>query len=58
MEIKLRMIIRKKDNKGKSLSEIAYEVINGKWGTGNDRINRLKKAGCDPRKVQVEVNRK
>ena len=46
-------------NNGKrTKAEIADEVIDGKWGTGNDRINRLKKAGCDPRKIQNEVNRK
>ena len=43
--------------RGKSLREIAKEVINGNWGNGNDRVNRLKKAGCDPKKVQQEVNR-
>ena len=43
--------------RGKSLREIANEVINGLWGNGNDRVNRLKKAGCDPRKVQEEVNK-
>ena len=43
--------------RGKSLREIAQEVINGKWGNGNERVNRLQRAGCDPRKVQQEVNR-
>ena len=40
----------------KSTDVIAQEVINGKWGNGNDRINRLKKAGYDPASVQKRVN--
>ena len=43
--------------RGKSLREIAREVIDGKWGNGNERFNRLQRAGCDPKKVQDEVNR-
>ena len=35
---------------------IAQEVINGKSGNGNDRINRLKAAGYDPTSVQKRVN--
>ncbi len=35
---------------------IAQEVINGKWGNGHDRINRLKTAGYDPTSVQKRVN--
>lgn len=41
----------------KSVSEIAREVIAGKWGTGNDRKNRLTKAGYDYNAVQAEVNK-
>lgn len=41
----------------KSVSEIAKEVINGKWGNGQDRIDRLKKAGYDANAVQAEVNK-
>lgn len=37
---------------------IAQEVINGKWGNGNDRINRLKAAGYDPTAIQALVNKK
>jgi hypothetical protein len=36
---------------------VAGEVINGEWGNGDDRVNRLKKAGYDPKAVQDEVNR-
>ena len=42
---------------GKTLKTIVDEVIEGKWGYGDDRVNKLKKAGCDPRKVQNEVNK-
>lgn len=41
----------------KSTAEIAKEVIAGKWGTGQERIKRLKAAGYDANAVQKEVNR-
>lgn len=41
----------------KSNATIAKEVIAGKWGTGDSRINRLKKAGYNPSAVQTEVNK-
>ena len=41
----------------KSLTEVAREVIAGKWGNGADRKARLKAAGYDPAKVQAEVNK-
>lgn len=40
----------------KTLTEIAREVINGKWGNGEDRRKRLKAAGYDPDDVQKRVN--
>lgn len=40
----------------KSIDEIAREVIRGNWGNGQDRVNRLKAAGYDPKKVQDKVN--
>lgn len=40
----------------KSIDEIAREVINGKWGNGQDRANRLKNAGYNPTQVQNKVN--
>lgn len=40
-----------------TITEIAKEVINGKWGNGNDRKERLKTAGFDYSTVQKEVNR-
>ena len=41
----------------KSINEVAKEVINGKWGNGSDRTNRLTAAGYDAKVVQNEVNR-
>lgn len=41
----------------KSVSEIAKEVIAGKWGNGAVRTSKLKAAGYDPTAVQKEVDR-
>lgn len=40
----------------KSIDEIAKEVINGKWGNGKDRADKLTKAGYNYDKVQKRVN--
>ena len=40
----------------KSLEEVAREVIQGKWGNGSDRAQRLAAAGYDPKAVQNKVN--
>lgn len=40
----------------KSVTEIAKEVISGKWGNGTDRKNRLTKAGYNYNEVQKKVN--
>lgn len=40
----------------KSVTEIAKEVIAGKWGAGNDRKAALEKAGYDYNAVQAKVN--
>ena len=40
----------------KSVDEIAKEVIAGKWGNGQDRINALTKAGYDCNAIQNRVN--
>ena len=42
---------------GKSINEIAKEVIQGKWGAGQERKKKLTDAGCDYDTVQSEVNR-
>ena len=40
----------------KSVSEIAKEVLAGKWGNGTDRKNRLEAAGYNYSEVQSAVN--
>lgn len=42
----------------KTVSQLADEVIAGKWGNGSDRRSRLEAAGYDYDDVQAEVNRK
>ncbi|WP_218944394.1 N-acetylmuramoyl-L-alanine amidase [Bacillus cereus] len=42
----------------KTNEQIADEVINGKWGNGEDRKNRLRAAGYDPAVIQALVNKK
>ena len=41
---------------GKSVEELAKEVIQGKWGNGADRKAALEKAGYDYNAVQAKVN--
>lgn len=45
-----------KPEQKKSIEQLAYEVIEGKWGNGIVRKNKLKKAGYDYDKVQDKVN--
>ncbi|MDR2558928.1 MAG: peptidoglycan DD-metalloendopeptidase family protein [Oscillospiraceae bacterium] len=40
----------------KSLETLAAEVINGDWGNGEERAQRLTEAGYDARTVQARVN--
>ncbi|MGH2116910.1 hypothetical protein [Aerococcus sp. L_32] len=40
----------------KSIDEIAREVLNGKWGNGQERKDRLARAGYDYQQVQTKVN--
>lgn len=40
----------------KSTDQVAREVIQGLWGNGADRTNRLKVAGYDPSVIQNRVN--
>ena len=42
----------------KSVTQIATEVIAGKWGNGAQRFAKLKAAGYDANVVQAEVNRR
>ena len=48
--------ITKKKAKKKTVDQIAQEVINGEWGNGEDRVEKLKSAGYDPDAVQKKVN--
>lgn len=41
----------------KTVSELAQEVLQGKWGNGNERKKKLTQAGYDYATVQAEVNR-
>lgn len=40
----------------KTIDELADEVIQGKWGNGEDRVKRLTEAGYDYNAVQKRVN--
>lgn len=40
----------------KIINAVAHEVIAGKWGNGQERIDRLKAAGYDSGRVQKRVN--
>ena len=44
------------NNKKKSNRELAEEVIEGKWGNGSDREERLRKAGYNYKEIQEIVN--
>lgn len=41
----------------KTVTELAKEVIQGKWGNGSERKQKLTQAGYDYDKVQTEVNK-
>lgn len=45
------------ETKKKTISQIASEVIDGRWGNGEDRVARLTRAGYNSDAVQKEVNR-
>lgn len=40
----------------KIINAVAHEVIAGRWGNGQERIDRLKAAGYDPDTIQKRVN--
>lgn len=42
--------------KRKTGQQLAQEVLDGKWGNGNDRIQNLRKEGYNAEAVQNEVN--
>lgn len=47
---------KKKAEPKKTVDQIAKEVIDGKWGNGDERVKKLKAAGYDPDAVQKKVN--
>lgn len=40
----------------KDITQVAREVISGKWGNGNERITKLTQAGYKPTEIQKAVN--
>lgn len=50
------LIKEAKESKEKTIDELAQEVIDGKWGNGEDRKKRLEAAGYTYYKVQERVN--
>ena len=50
------LISGKSTIQNKTIEEIAREVIQGKWGNGEDRKQKLKDAGYDYNTVQQKVN--
>ena len=53
----IEMIEDKLTPKLKTISELAQEVLQGKWGNGADRKKKLTQAGYDYNLVQAEVNK-
>lgn len=49
--------ITTEEGAGKSVDELAREVLQGKWGNGAERKKRLEAAGYDYAAVQKKVNR-
>ena len=58
VQIRVNEIISGTSSKpsGKSIDTLAREVIRGDWGNGQDRKNRLERAGYDYNAVQRRVN--
>lgn len=54
-----RLLTPKGETKPKlTIAQLATQVINGDWGKGTDRKNRLTRAGYNYSAVQAEVNRR
>lgn len=49
-------IVVTNSNSSKSIIDIAYEVIAGKYGNGTERIQKLEEKGYDAKEVQDMVN--
>lgn len=50
------VITKSEEASKKSINEIAHEVIQGLWGNGQERIERLNAAGYDYTAIQKKVN--
>ena len=48
--------VKKKTEPKKTVAQLAQEVIDGKWGNGQEREDRLTAAGYDYKAVQAKVN--
>ena len=53
----IEMVEDKLSPKQKTASELAQEVLQGKWGNGTERKKKLTQAGYDYNLVQAEVNK-
>ena len=49
-------IVQYQEDNKKTIDELAHEVIDNKWGTGEDRKRRLTEAGYDYQAIQKRVN--
>ena len=55
-EFKAKLVDKKPTTTKKTTTEIAKEVIAGKWGNGTERKKKLKAAGYDYNTIQKKVN--
>lgn len=56
-DVSANVVYTPKSAATKTVAEIAKEVIQGKWGNGVERVQKLTAAGYDYNEVQREVNR-
>ena len=54
--VKTEKPTQKPSGNGKSVDEIAQEVLQGLWGNGQERFDNLANAGYDAQEVQDKVN--
>lgn len=57
-EVNRRLLGGSRTHSRTSVSHVATQVINGKWGNGAERRRRLEAAGYNYKAVQREVNRR
>ncbi len=56
-EVEVEVVEEEPEAPKKSIEELAWEVIHGDWGNGQDRKDRLTDAGYDYEAVQDKVNK-